>query len=129
MPSLEIIIRPSVPQNIRPAEIPTPAQVEDEQEQRAEISGRAGQVINLSHSRTQSFSKSRERETRRTFDVVRVHRADTPRSESEYWFDCEVAHKLTLQDQWGDEKRVRLRKPTATDNIEILSENNVRENT
>lgn len=118
--SLEVIVRPFVNPDTRPkARAPKP--VVDERI--TEIAGRRGSFIQLSHSESTSWNTSNQTEVKRTFDVVRVKNPD----DDQQHVDVEVTTKLRVRNADNSQSTLRLAKPTATENTEILEEDRERD--
>lgn len=72
MAGFEVIVRPAVFPNIRPAPTRSLPPADDPEQGQAVLSGGSGQVIALTHSFSASGSRPGGTETQRTYDVVRV---------------------------------------------------------
>jgi hypothetical protein len=116
--SLVMVVRPNVAPDIRPVARPAIV-LETEDERDIEIIGRRGQCINLTHSQRMSFSRGGGNETGRHIDIMRVK---NPEDSSQY-VDVEAVTRLRTLNHKGDAEKLRLAKPQARDNVEILEEN------
>lgn len=121
MAGLETVIRPIVNPDFRPRARPKLDESEDEP---FTLNGGDGNMLSLSHSLSVSWSHSVETETRRVYDVHRVHNPD----DEDQFVDVEVVTKLETKDAKGNKRKVYLGRPPAQDNIERLSSNNTRVN-
>jgi hypothetical protein len=72
MAGFEVIVRPVVFPNIRPAPTRSLPPADDPEQGQAVLSGGSGQVIALTHSFTAGGSRPDGTETERMFDVVRI---------------------------------------------------------
>lgn len=109
---LEIVVRPSLPGGKRPQ----PRRLPQSNDEPVSFDGGSGQLIELTHSRTWSYSKERIRETRRIFDTMRVHNPD----DTDQFVDVEVVRGLQTVDATGKINKYKFGKPPTTDNIELI---------
>lgn len=116
---LEILVRPLVVPDTRPsAGVALPPSSDDP----VVITGNSGRYIDLHHSLSWSFTKQREREIKRRFNVLRVHNKD---DDSQY-VDIEAMTGLATLDPKGRTIIRTFAKPSTADNIETLEQNQVR---
>ncbi len=113
--------------------IPPPAASEQPDDGLMRIRGSGSQVINSSHSRSASFSRQVAKETKRTYDEVRIKNPD----DNSQYVDVQRPFKTNMQtpntrgvfDPW----QVQFWAPTYTtivyakqpeqDNVEVIQEN------
>lgn len=118
---LEILVRPLVV----PAARPNPAQqTTDDDDDGVAFDGGAGRPIELSHSRSVSYSKQNQTELKRAYDVVRIHNPD----DDTQYVDDEVTTALLIKPSGKPPVVWNLAKPKPADNIEKISSNNIRSN-
>jgi hypothetical protein len=124
MAGFEVVVRPVVFPNIRPAS-PRVLPPEDDPEQGiAVIGGSGGRSIDLAHS--WSFSLSRQRphhETKRQFDKERVYQVDEDgKINKENFVEVERMKKIRLDNEDESEEPIKMEfeDPPPADNIETL---------
>jgi hypothetical protein len=136
MPGFEIIVRPVVFPDIRPA----PARslpAEDNPEQGiCRITGASGQVVDLPYSLSVSKSKSRSQEIERTVDKQRVYQKEEDGAvNKDNFVDVDTVKKLKMD--MGKNKNYYQRNaeivwkfapPEEADNIETLERDVVKKN-
>lgn len=124
MRSLEIIVRPAVLPDVRPAPAQPFVAPPEEDEGFVEIVGARGAAINLAQSHSSSFTRQRGRELGRTFDLMRVKQKDENGNiVPENFVDIEAVTRLRMLDARNQRAKLRLAKPEERDNVEILQEN------
>jgi hypothetical protein len=130
MAGLEVVVRPVVFPDIRPAPARPVAPADDPTKGIAVIEGSGGQFIDLSFSESSSWSKSKTQEVKRTVDVERIYqKTKNPETgkeeiEKENYVDVERMTQITEEDGRGVRTRRFFAKPNPDDpkrdNIEIL---------
>jgi hypothetical protein len=122
----EVVVRPVVFPNIRPAPAqPRPA-ADDPTQGIARINGSSGQFLDLQYSNSINSSQSNPNETKRRVDVARVYQKDDDGNVNEDNFvDIEVANKIWMND--GTElTRYSYSPVEEDDNIEIRERNKIK---
>jgi hypothetical protein len=76
MAGLEVVVRPVVFPNIRPAPARALAPEDNPDQGIATLGGSGGRLIDLPHSFSTSFSQQRQTETKRLVDVERIYQVD-----------------------------------------------------
>lgn len=130
---LEIIIRPLLPPQGRPAPVQAPY-VPEESEKSVEIAGRKGQVITLTGTESFSFNRSEDSqsETSRMFNITRVFRATTDNDgnitsvDRGQFVDVEHTTGINLRDREGKSRVSLYEPPPAAANVEILQSGVIR---
>ena len=121
MAGFEVIVRPVVFPNIRPAPPRVLPPEDDPTQGMAVISGSGGKLIDL--PRTWSVSVSRQRpqqETVRQFDKERTHQVDDKgKINKNNYIDCERLKRIRIDAEDGPYK-VLYADPPKADNIETL---------
>jgi ABC-type uncharacterized transport system permease subunit len=127
MAGFEVIFRPAVFPNIRPAPPRVLVPESDPTQGLAVIGGSGGKLIDLQHSYSVSFSRQEpHREAARQFDVERVKRVDKDGKVNEDdYIDVERMKKHALATAEGTIK-IHFATPPNTDNIETLSKDMTR---
>jgi hypothetical protein len=127
MPNLETVVRPAQTPSVRPPPVAAsntaaPPAADDNL---TEIGGGQGQVTELRHSiSTQITYYFKQKETRRTVDVVRVKNKDN----KEQYIDVEVTKELQLRNQLTNaDSKLQLRPPDLDANMEVIKKNLVKE--
>jgi hypothetical protein len=122
MAGFEVIVRPAVFPNIRPAPPRVLAPASDDPTQGiAVISGSGGKVIDLRHTWSVSVSRQKpQHEQARQFDVERVYKKDeNDEVDKQVWIDFERLRKVRLKDLDSALKMIYADPPPA-DNVEII---------
>jgi len=125
MAGFERIVRPSVLPNIRPKpaqKVVTFTELGTDPGTRgfAVIHGNAAKQLNLTHSTSQSISRSVGVEMQRRVDRMRIYNVDDNGNVNKDTFiDIEIANRLRVQDANGTFTRHYKRQPEK-DNIELL---------
>lgn len=101
---LEIVVRPNLPAGKRPQ----PKRLPQSNDEPVSFDGGSGQIIELTHSRNWSYSKQRERETRRIYDVLRVRNPD----DNQQYVDVEVVRGLQTVTADGKINKYKFNKPS-----------------
>jgi hypothetical protein len=137
MSGFEIIVRPVVFPNIRPAPSRSLPPEDDPESGRATLTGSSGQVIALSHSFTASGTMPGGSETDRTYDVARISERDEDDSGGDArsaraggdgggYVDVEVVTQLGIRGADGKRSIWNYAPIEEADNIEIISRGNTR---
>jgi hypothetical protein len=142
MAGFEVIVRPVIFPDIRPAPRPAVVPAADDPEKGiATIRGSSARTISLPWSFSVSASQSRPVEKHREVDVVRVKQkgggdgggegrsARSVRSgdvSEDNYIDLEVAHRITMQEGDGSTRPYRYANVQPSDNVEILNRNQTR---
>jgi hypothetical protein len=120
MPAFETIVRPSVLPNIRPKPAQKVVTFTDPGQGFAVIHGNAAKQLNLTHSQSQSISRSIGTEYQRRVDRMRVYQKNDDGSiNKDNFLDIEVPNRLKFRDGSGTHTRYYKRQPEK-DNIELL---------
>lgn len=99
---IEVVVRPVVFPNIRPAPAQPSPPADDPNKDLAVIHGASGQHIDLPFSFSVSTSTSRPHETKRRVDQVRVYQKDDDGTVNEDTFvDVDVANRIWMDDGKG----------------------------
>jgi hypothetical protein len=97
MAGFEVVVRPVVLPNIRPAPAQTLPPEDDPEKGFCTIRGNPATEVNLTTSWSTSTSKSHNVETERRFDEVRVYQMDDDGTVNQDNFvDVEVANRITM---------------------------------
>lgn len=119
--SVENVVRwAGIPQS-RPvprAATVNPVSAEDTDRSFFTITGTAGKVIELKHSKSANMSRHISQELERTFDTMRVKNPD----DHDQHVDVEVMTRLKSINWAGVTEVQRLQKPQETDDIEKIDE-------
>ena len=113
---LEIVVRPNIPFGKRPQ----PRRLPQSDDEPVSFDGGSGQVIDETHSRTYSYSKTRERETRRIFDTLRIYQKEGEEINQQNYVDVEVVRGLQTVDAKGKINKYKFEKHPPRDNIEVV---------
>lgn len=126
MAGFEVVVRPVVFPNIRPAPAQSQAPASDPTKDIAVIHGSSGQHIDLPFSWTVSTSSSRPRETKRRVDVARVYQKDDAGNVNrDNFMDVDVANRIWMNDG-GNQTRYGYTPVQKDDNVEIREKNKIR---
>lgn len=130
MAGFEVIVRPVVFPNIRPAPAQSRAPADDPQKDIAVIKGSNGRHIDLPFSWTISTSSSRPKEVKRRYDVARVYQKDDDGNVNQDNFvDIEVANRMWFNDGGVESRSSYTKVEEDLDNgIEIRKTNQIRKN-
>jgi hypothetical protein len=123
MAGFEVVVRPAILPNIRPA--PTRSLPPDDPEQGlATLSGSSGRLIALTYSYTGSSSTNGGTETQRTFDVARIRPAGQGSSRAsgggDTYIDVEVAKRIKVRNDSGETSTFHYTPIQEAENIEII---------
>jgi hypothetical protein len=119
MANFEVVVRPVVFPNIRPAPAQPQAPADDPSKDLAVIHGASGQHIDLPFSFSVSTSTARPHETKRRVDVARIYNKDDAGNvDKDTFIDVEVANRIWMDDGKGVVPYGYARVQEA-DNIEI----------
>jgi hypothetical protein len=122
----EVVVRPVVFPNIRPAPAQPQPPADDPTQGIARIDGSSGQFLDLQYSWSANSSQSNPNETKRRVDVARIYQMDDDGNVNQDNFvDVDVANKV-----WMDDGTVQSRYSYArvqeADNIEIREKNKIK---
>jgi hypothetical protein len=134
MAGFEVIVRPVVFPNIRPAPSRSLPPADDATQGQAVLSGSSGQVIALTHSYSASASSSGGTETERTFDVARIRpsgsdgagRSARADGSGDTYIDVEVLKRVKLRGGGGDTSVYHYTPIEESENVEIIRRNQTR---
>lgn len=118
---LETVIRPVVNPDFRPRQR---TRLDDSDDEPFTMDGGDGKMISLRHQLSVNWSNTVETETRRIYNVMRIHNP----SDNSQFVDDEVMTKLETRDAKGKIRKIYLGTPPAADNITTISTGNVRIN-
>jgi hypothetical protein len=123
---LEVVVRPVVFPNIRPARAQSLPPLDDPDKGFAEINGNGATEVTLSNSYSASASSSQRQETKRQVDVARVYQKDqSGKVNKDNFVDIEVANKIWMQGG-GEKEQWRLQPVEEEKNIEITKRDKIR---
>lgn len=130
MAGFEVVVRPMVLPNIRPASTRVLPPQDDPEKGIAVISGSGGQVLDLPYSFSVSYSTNAPAtETRRQFDKERVYRVDEKGNvDKTTYVDLERLSRVRLEFPDGPQKLL-FADPPKVDNVETLEKDVTREST
>ena len=103
MAGFEVIVRPVVFPNIRPAPARSILPEDDPDQGFAVLSGVGGKLIDLPASESRSTSRSKPVETKRRFDIVRIYQMDSTGKIN--WMvsvDVEIVNKVWTDTPQGE---------------------------
>jgi hypothetical protein len=128
MAGFEVVVRPVVFPNIRPAPAQSRAPADDPTKGVCTIHGSSGKHIDLPFSWSISSSVSRPKEEKRRVDVARVYQKDDDGNVNEDNFvDVEVANRIWMNDG-AMQTRYSYAPVEEDDNIEIKERNKIKRN-
>lgn len=128
MAGFEVVVRPAVFPDIRPAPAQSQAPASDPTKDIAVIHGSSGQHIDLPFSWTVSTSTSRPKEKKRRVDTVRVYQKEADGTvNKENFIDVEVANKVWMEQQL-QEVPYSYARAQEKDNVEIRERDQMRHN-
>jgi hypothetical protein len=126
MAGFEVVVRPVVFPNIRPAPAQSVAPADDPTKGICTIHGSSGKHIDLPFSWSVNTSSSRPQEVKRRFDVARVYQKDdNDNVNQDNFVDIEVANRIWMNDG-GVQSRYGYSRVQEADNIEIRDRDIVR---
>jgi hypothetical protein len=128
MAGFEVIVRPAVFPNIRPAPPRVLAPVNDPTQGIAVIGGSGGKLIDLPHSWSVSFSqrKSQQQETKRQFNKERVYQVDKSGvMHQDNYVEIERLKRVRLESDQGP-IIVIYNDPPRVPNVEIIEADKTR---
>ena len=129
MAGFEVIVRPMVLPNIRPAPPRILAPEVDPASGIVVLGGAGGRLINLTESESNSRNSSRATETKRTFKKQRIYNKDDSGTVDKSQFvDVETIQKLWTVDGSGKETETTYAEAPTVDNVETLLTNQTRIN-
>jgi len=126
MRGFEVVVRPVVFPNIRPGPTRSLAPDEDPEKGLVVLGGSGGGLIGLTYSESLSWSKSKQTEVKRRFDVQRVHQKEKDGTiNKENFVEVERTNKIVMRDDaTGVEETQHFAKdPYPADNIETIQKN------
>jgi hypothetical protein len=130
MADFEIIVRPAILPNIRPARqprMPTPAAAADQNMVVLSGGNSGAKWVDLTTSTSYSMSRQKHIETKRTFDVERIYRKDDDdKVDKSQYVDVERVKKVETRDGTGVKSQTVYAKPPDRDNVKILETGVVR---
>jgi len=132
MAGFEVIVRPMVFPNIRPAPSRSLPPADDATQGQAVLSGSSGQVIALTHSYSASASSTGGTEHQRTFDVARIRPSGSGSSRSGRstddgnYIDVEVLREVKMRDSSGSTSVYKYTPVQPSENVEIIRRNQTR---
>jgi hypothetical protein len=107
MAGFEVIVRPAVFPNIRPAPPRVLPPEQDPEQGIAVISGSGGKLIDLPHTWSVSVARQESKETVRVFDKERVHQVDSAGNiNSSNYVEVERLKRIRLDTDGGPIKMV-----------------------
>lgn len=123
MAGLEVIVRPVVLPNIRPA--PAPALAPDDTPDKgiATLSGGSGSIVDLPYTYSMSFSrqKNHQQEQERQVVPARVYQKEEDGTVNKNnWLDSEVIQGWITADPTGARNYIKFAPTKEADNVEIL---------
>jgi hypothetical protein len=120
--AFEIVVRPVIFPNIRPAPARVLAPEDDPKKGICVIAGTSPHVVTLSHSSSVNTSKSHPVETERRVDEVRVYQQDEAGEVNESNFvDIKVSNRITMKlPDRSEPSRFSYKRVEETDNTKIL---------
>jgi hypothetical protein len=133
MRGLEVVVRPVVFPNIRPAPARLLPPEDDPDKGKAVISSSGGSMVGTSNSFSYSMSRSKPTETERRVDEVRVYqKEDDGTINRDNFVDVEVANKIWMDEgDRPDEDRMKeyhYAPVEETDNVEIRRKDVIKKN-
>jgi hypothetical protein len=145
MAGFEVVVRPVVFPNIRPAPPRILAPEDDPEQGFASLSGSGGRLIDLPRSYSWSATNSYHTEAWREYTIERVSGKDTSEKQQPMrstraareggsaggngsFIDVERMTKVLLRDANGRESTITFAVPPEVDNVERLSTGNIRYN-
>lgn len=145
MAGFEVVVRPVIFPNIRPAQRQSVVPAETDPEKGiAVIRGSSARTVDLSDSTSFQYNNTHAKEKQRRVDVVRVYQkdeaGDTPDDgdseeggggggggkKKKNYVDLEVANQITMQDGSGAASIYNYAPVAATANVDILNKNQIR---
>jgi hypothetical protein len=135
MAGFEVIVRPVVFPNIRPAPPRSLPPEDDPTKGIAVLGGSGGGVVSLSYSYSMSMDRSKQhlQEEERTVDVARVYQKETDENgketvNQENYLDVEGPFKVLLRDPVGGRSWRNYQRMVEATNIQILQRDLKRKN-
>jgi hypothetical protein len=143
MAGFEIVVRPVVFPNIRPAPARSLPPLDDPEKGFAVIKGNGAKVVSLSYSYSASWSKSRPTESERRVDEARIYQMDDDGTVNRAnYIDVEAANRIKMQEEMVDTgtnkpgmtgtdrvtKTEYYRRMKEAPNIEIRNRDQIRKN-
>jgi hypothetical protein len=126
MAGFEVVVRPAVFPDIRPAPAQSQAPASDPTKDIAVIHGSSGQHIDLPFSWSISTSSSRPKETRRRVDTARVYQMDDNGNvNKDNFIDVDVANRIWMNDGNIDQ-RYNYSRVKEAQNVAIIEVNKIK---
>jgi len=123
----EVVVRPVVFPNIRPAPARSLPPQDDPTKGFAQIRGNGATTVGLSYSYSASASSSQKVEDKRRVDVARVYQQDKDKTvNKENFVDIEVANKIWMK-SGAQKEQWKLEPVKEEKNIEIKEKDKIRE--
>lgn len=128
MVGLEVVVRPVVLPNIRPAAPRVLAPADDPEQGIVTLGGSGGRLIDLPYHFTSSVQRQLPHyEKERTFDKDKIKQKDKDGKVNEDNFvEAERMKRVVLVSPDGDEREYRFADPPKVDNIETVQTDQVR---
>lgn len=128
MSGLEVVVRPVVLPNIRPAAPRVLAPADDPEQGIVTLGGSGGRLIDLPYHFTSSVQRQLPHyEQERTFDVEKIKQKDKDGKVNEDNFvEAERMKRVKLVSSGGDEREYYFADPPKEDNIETVKTDQVR---
>jgi hypothetical protein len=122
----EVVVRPVVFPNIRPAPAQPVPPASDPKQGIATINGSSGQFVELQYSNSINSSSSNPSEKKRRYDVARVYQKDDAGNVNQDNFvDINVANRIWMDDG-SVQSRYSYDPVQEDDNIEIRERNKIK---
>jgi hypothetical protein len=131
MAGFEVIVRPVVFPNIRPAPARSLPPEDDPDKGLAVLSGGGGKLVALTYTHSMHFDRSFQhlQEVERTVDLERVHQKEEDGTISQTnYLDVEVVRRMVRRDPVGASHFVKYARGEPPDNVEILQKDLTRKN-
>ena len=129
MAGLEVVVRPVILPNIRPAPPRVLLPSTNPDQGIATISGSGGHVIDLTRSETHSWSRSIKKEKKRKYAKERIYKKDDNGTvDKSTYLDVERAKMIWTVDGNNIGESIRYADPPERDNVKILEDNKMRNN-
>jgi hypothetical protein len=121
MSGFEVIVRPVVLPNIRPAPPRVLAPEDDPSAGIATLGGAGGKLIDMTQSEQHSWSRTKAVETKRKFVTERVYKVNPDGTvDKSTYIDVERIQDVTTRDGNGIEQQVKYADPPQRDNVENI---------
>jgi hypothetical protein len=126
MAGFEVVVRPVVFPNIRPARARVAVSVDTPEKGVATLNGSGTQTVSLPYTYSMSFSRSKnhQHEVERTVDVKRVYQKDDDgKINKQNWIEMEVARKMRTADPSNVHTWTTYETKENPDNVEDVEKN------